>query len=514
MFDTQRIANNYPLNSRIRQDPSSLGFRMFSIQGEFIEKYVKDLIRFKVSQYPLTSFTDQTKDIVIWDISDFEFTYEDDELNRFIISPIVKGDGIELDIVNETVDLLYALPSTLAFSSTISNYDAVVYDSDISDTGVINDIEVAGHLYLEITNATRFINVTDAAKERSPVLRAQIHLEGEDANGNEIIENLFPIYNGIYRTVNRYSKLLVIETINIQGDNAHLTIKSLDFDTTSYRSLYHNTVTPELQSELLKEFDDNFFYLKYPIFPVEAGTRVNEDKETITAFALYDSEDNRLEIDDITFVQNTEDMIVLSNDKIYFFKSWLPNLFQTTVNERSREIIVTIEPLTRYPTLDTEIKCFFYTRSIFKKIDTVTIKLIDPDGEIFYLNDNFELQESSFTFLGDVAEWPADTFSDKTFLFTPDKAGQWEFVTSVIDTDGDEYNDVSCLFVPFLTPDKELTLDEIYESISYGEDGKLYCFDGTDTDIYEFSYNVCLIASEDGKVFTREDYDELEVVYE
>ena len=322
MFNTQRIVNSYPLNSRVRNDPSSLGFRMFSIQGDFIDGFRKDLLRFKLSYYPLTSFTDYIKDINIWDISDFTFQYEDDELNRFIINPTVYGDGTELEIVDETVDLFYSLPTSIAINSdsTIASYDAIVYDEDVDTTGTISDIEVAGHLYIEITNATRFINVTDNSKERSPVLRARLHLEGEDSNGNEIIEDIFPDRNGIYVTSNRFSKLVSLYIINVQGASAHLTIKSLDFDITSYRSSFYNAVTPDNEYELIKEFDADFFYLKYPIFPVEAGTRVNEDKETIAAFVLYDSDNNRLDIDDITFIRSTEELIVLSDNKIYFYR--------------------------------------------------------------------------------------------------------------------------------------------------------------------------------------------------
>ena len=68
--------------------------------------------------------------------------------------------------------------------------------------------------------------------------------------------------------------------------------------------------------------------------------------------------------------------------------------------------------------------------------------------------------------------------------------------------------------MPSLVAEKEFTLDNSYESISYGEDGNLYCFDGVDVDVYNFIYDICMIVSGDGRVYTREEYEELEVVYE
>lgn len=513
MFSTQKIVNNYPKNLRLREDPSSLGFRFFSLHGDFLQLFFKDLRRLQQNFFPVTSSTDVANISYLWDIGTFEFEFEDPLTMNYLKYPTVNGDSFSLTVSKTLEEFLFLPPTRISYVEEY-NFDGIVYESTLTESSTINDIVIPGRLYIEINGATRFYQ-TSVNNAKSPPKRATLILVGEDAYGNELNEHITLNYNGIYVTKDIYYKLISIVLSNIETDGGSIIIKSLDLDISSIPSKYEIGILSDKAVELKKEFDENFFYIKYPVFDIQASQRLTEDKETFCAFALRDEDDNIISIDDISFIYDLETLAALSGNKVYIYDSWLPPVFQAPISERTSEIVIGAELTTPYPTLNEDFIFYIYNRSIYRRSKQITIKIIDPDNEEFYINGDLELSETEFTFLGDpTTDWPGDTFADKKVTMVPDKTGQWELVITTVDIDENEYIDVINFIVPSLTASKTLTLDEDYDSISFSCDGFLYALTGENLHKYRLYYDYCIIDIKSKTLFSRENYDDLEVIYE
>ena len=521
MFKNQRIVNSFPRNSRVRQDPSSLGARIFTIQSEFSERWEKDLRRFKISYYPKYSLTDISDHIYIWDLSGFEFQYKDTDLNIGTLNPTILGDDVELEVVDSSIALLNGLPTKVSLIDSILDHDGIIYDSLISEASEtsILDIRRSGRLWITISNVDNFSLPIDSRNERSPIFSALLRLEGKDIYGNSIIEDIYPDRNQTYLTTNIYSILDNIVLTNVSDTDGRITIKSFDFNLPFQIARDESVITIDERNlrELMIRNDSDFLYLEYPIFDVEANRRISSENEIVTGIGLFDTDDNRIFINDITFEPSQQRLVVLSSTgKLLFYERWLPPFFTTPKNSRTLEVVGHIELETYHPVKDSELKCYVFTRSLSKRVNTIQIKLIDPDGDIFYLNDDMAITDREFFFLGAPSvDWPADSMNDIFFTIVPDKFGQWEFVITAIDTDGNEYIDVLNFMVPSLKADKEFDLGDTYDSISYHEDGKIYCYKQDDNriDIFDMKYDICLLLSANSSLYTRETYDEIELSY-
>jgi hypothetical protein len=513
MFGTQKIVNRYPLNTRMRQDPSSLGFRMFSVIGDLHQQFDKDLQRLGESYFTKSSHTDIPGEFFEWDINDFVFTFENDYDALAPKIPTVEGDSIALTHCEEYADLIHSLPTSLEETSTYLSYVGLVYSAALSGSGTIYDIEVPGRLTIKLDGVESYQTVADSTKVRSPVLRAQLRLSGEDLHGNEIEEEIFPTRDAVYLTTNVFSKLLSFAFHNIEGTSGTIQIRALDFDIDSHESRFNFVVQPDRRDPLYIEFDENFIYLRYYIFQSVAGSRLEVDKETFCAFALYDEDGDRLSIRDISLTDSTETLVVLSEGQLHFFPNWLPPHFNMPSEDRTREVIVTAEIPNHYPVLDQETVFYLYTRSIEKRVQEVQVTLVDPDGDTFYLNEDREFQTSPWTFQGVNTLAPGDSFLDKKILWTPDKVGQWDLIIVTEDTDGTSYTDVTSVLVPKLVPVKSLSVDASYTDVAAHEDGNFYFSDGTDTFALTPVRDVFLIDTQNKRVFTLRDYTTLNVSY-
>lgn len=514
MFGTQKIVNRYPLNTRIRQDPSSLGFRTFSVLGDMHYQFDKDLIRFREAYFVKSSHTDIPADFFEWDIYDFVFTYEDDYDAQDAVIPTVTGDATALLECETYADFVHSLPTSLALTRTVLANTGLIYSSPLASTSTISDVEIPGRLTIKLDGVESYQTVADNTKVRSPILRAHIRLEGEDQYGNEVREDIFPERDGVYVTNNIFAKLLSFAFYNIEGTSGTIEIRALDFDISSHESRFNLIVQPDRQDPLYVEFDENFVYLKYFIFPSVAGSRLEGEMETFCAFALYDADDNRISIRDISLTHSTETLVVLSEGELHFFNNWLPPHFNLPSEDRTREIIVTAEIPNHYPTLDQETTFYLYTRSIEKRVAQVQVSIVDPDGDVFYLNEDREFQTAEWTLQGDVTTLaPGDSFLDKKILWTPDKLGQWDLIIVTEDIDGVTYTDVTSVIVPKLIPDKTLVVDASYMDVAAHEDGNYYFSDGTDTFALTPSRDVFLLDTQNKRVFTLQDYTSLNVSY-
>lgn len=512
MFETQRFANIFEAGTSAREDASSFAQRFFSVFGEINTYFYKDLIRFKKSFFPKMSITDLISSVYEWDISNFSFQYYSD-LNRNIIVPTVNGDGLELEIFTTVDSFLNCLPFDLNFDSSFTD-SYIIYESLISESSAIQDIIVPNYLYIEFNNVTSFAVSGDTTISSSPNYIAKLTIEGEDYYGNEIIEYIYPTVNGVYTTLNIYSKINNLLLVNVEGSEATLTIKALDFNLLEYISNYNIVTTSEVQTPLIMDYDEDFFIIKYYIFPPQNGQRVSSDKELFGKVKLLTSSEEEISITDISFSSNREELYVLSSNKVFIFDNWINDIhFRAPQIDRTLETLMTADFMYRLSGLNETNTCYIGPSKTGKRIKDYTIYFKDPDGELLYLNNDYEFTSSLFTFLTDTSISNQSTINNFQFDFILDKLGQWDFVIESTDFENKEYVYTTSILVPSLLAAREINLDNTYTGISYHPEGFIYLFDGNVIDKYILSFNAVYIDSFNRKAYTIENYSDLELVY-
>lgn len=511
MFETQRLANNFDYNAGIREDASSFGQRFFSIFGEINTYFYKDLLRFKTSFFPKQSLTDIIPSVYSWDISDFTFQYYSDQNNNILL-PTVTGDSQALSVFTSVDDFLNSLIFDLEFTGSVSDY-SLIYNSSVEEAGSILDINIPNYLYIEFTDIASFAISHDTSLSLAPNYIAKLSLEGEDIYGNPILEQIFPTVNGVYRTSNIYSKLNSLLLVNIDGPGT-LKIKTLDFDLLEYISSYSIVTTSEIQTPLILDYDDDFFHIKYYLFPPQNGTRISEDKETFAKVKLLDASEEEITIRDITVSANREELYVLSENKISIYDNWINNLYFTVPQmDRTLETLLTADFMYRVSGLNESNHCYIGPSKIGKRIKDYTIYFIDPTGERLYLQLDYDFTTTPFTFVADNTLSSSETIDNFQIEFSLDKLGQWDLVIESTDFNDNEYIYVTSVLVPFLISSKDIILDEAYELISYHPEGSIYLSKDGILDKYSFIYNTALIDSFNKKLYTIENYSNLELTY-
>lgn len=507
MFETQRLVNSFDSETSIREDASSLGQRFFSVFGEINTTFYKDLIRLKTSFFPKKSLTDIISNLYVWDIGNFTFNYES---NQNIVIPTISGDETELIVKSSIDDFLNALPVNVIYSQSFIDQN-IIYD--LSDSDNILDIEIPNYLFIEILDVTSFYSSSDPSLSRAPNFSAKLTLEGEDIYGNSITEYVYPTVNGVYRTSFIYAKLTSLTAVNFEG-SFNLRIKALDFNLLEYISKYSFVTLSELQTPLIMDFENNFFYLKYYIFPPKNGQRVSDDKEIFAKVKLLDSNNEEINIKDITFSENREELYVLSDNKICIYDNWIDDLYFTTPQvERSLETLLTADFMYRVSGLEQSNVCYLGASKVGKSIKSYTIYFIDPTGEVFYLNADLELSSTPYTFVADNTFTLLETINNFQFSFTLDVLGQWDLVIESTDFEDHEYTYVTSLLCPSLVSSQDISVNSNYTAIAYHSSGKLYLTNETTIDEYTFSYQSCLLDSLNKKLYTIENYSNLEIVY-
>jgi len=514
MFETQKLVNHFPKDSLMRKDPSSFGFRFFSIFGELSQNFVRDLINFKNSYYPLTYNNDSLSTAYSWDIGDFGFTFTDLSNNSVFKVPSAYGDSAQLEYAKDDVTFINSLPSALKFIQSFSGAEYVVYESDLNDSSSINDFDFPSKLFIEFSGVSSFSISDDSDNALARQKNASLHLIGEDFYGNEIDEYISPSVNGVYITKYFYSKLLDFTLINISSDG-NIKIKCLDFNLLEYISESFLAITPEINTLLVKDFDEDFFILKYYIFPPENGKRISDEKETLAEYKLLDSEGNYLTIEDITFSKSLEDLYVLSSGKLYIYRNWLDSLlFNAPAQERTLEVLMSASFMYSHIGLNKVNVCYINQNLLNKKVDNYQIILIDPNNNRFYLNSDYEFDSDIYYFQNNYYTENVNYVPDFSFEFALDTIGQWELNIVAVDTDGNEYIFVSNVMCPYLEPDKEITLTKNYTAISYSYDGYLYLKYNDEIDRYKTINNTYFIDFTNKILYTTETFSNLEVIYE
>lgn len=514
-FRTQRLANRFPLWTKLRKDPSSFGSRFFDTFAEGLEnnsitnkRLLEDLTLTKrnIGRSFLYEVILDTEDQIRIEGSSW-------------IYPEVIGtiNSVEYNIskANTITDLIMATPTRLSLVGTLTSTNRLVWDSD--NPFVYFAFDYPERLWIKINNSTHYVNKT-RSKDIDYSGLSSIIIYGIDYDYHEFQEKIQIDDDGLFITNNVFREVSLIER---EGFNGHIEITAghtnQEYEVDPYRILIMDDLEGPLKY-FLTSGETSYLSYKTDRFKLgrqyrKPGIEVLENTEEFVTLALED-----VDGEDYTAVSlainpyNTFLYILDDVGRIHIYDPELP-VFSALAVEDTVSSYVEINAVHSYAKyLNTE---YLWTRfaRIRYPIVWIEIKRIDPDNIITYLQSDKNSWSSSpaqiscsITGKNKVENW-----KDFRFETLYNKKGLW---TYVVTTKTNVDLTVFTTAVQCATLRASATLNTSLsggELIYFGDDG-LITVDFEEV-AYQFEEHVdtYLIDERAGKIWLSDNYDDVRI---
>lgn len=526
---TQRIVNNYPSWTKIRKDPSSFGFRFYSVIGNHF-----DFANAELKQKYL-SFQLNKEGLGLGNL--YTINLEDDD---YMVStattggdltwayPTVVGDSHGVTRIESLEELYWTVPNRLAVEETVSFANIVVATKSYLGTATINALTVPARLKVILSGSTNWFKRTSINNRLETGIHRVI-LTGYDLNGLYIKEDIDVLDDGSYFTRNIYSELLTIDTQGLDSDITihaynsktvledpfHLAVGVSGIQGPLYLSLSYNadSSTSEIlyYTSLAKRGEDY----------KDGSNEIPYNQENLWGQALLDSGGNEIQIVDYCFNPNTTRLYALdTTGKIHIYEYNLQSFITPTLqDDLSKVSYVDIDASESWTMYNDSLLMFTrFSRPRFP-VSSVQIKRISPTGTINYLQADKSWSASAYSFPGDpnASGLFENTFRDIVFSSTFNEFGQWEFYCTT-----NTIHDSTVTFTG-VKVDSLIANASIASGVSsgialnYSDDNYLTITTGTSGNytLHKIKeYSDVYYADEDTQtLFLREDYSSVSVSY-
>lgn len=440
---TQRLANNFPFWTRLRQDPSSVGQRMLSVWANYYEQAlvedikllaVDDVLGQDLGQGQLFQVPLLEEDYVV-------FEEQPDGSSGFVYPDVVTGDidssTITLVRAEFFENFFTALPNTLTEDDTHNVTSWLLWTS--AAPGTPASIEEPDHLTISVQGSTLY-DLEDEIPGYHGT--AYVYLEGEDLNGVEITEVIRITDDGVFKTNDIFSALTEQPVfIGFDGTlEVYLGSRLISLDR---KDPYRAAVTPEREGPALYKLVD-FGGTNYLQTAQRFVVQGKSYRRPTIELALQDFEDE-LSWQQMLDTTETPYQPISFDISPYDGSLWvLDNAggihvhdigltqFEIPPEEATFEHYVQVIPLRHRARFGEELPMWTWFRILRAPIKKVRIRRIDPSGNTEYLNDSGLWVGSSFDFFGDnTARRPEESWTDFKFTNTFDELGQWNFYCEV-----------------------------------------------------------------------------------
>lgn len=527
-FKTQRLANQYPLYSKIRRDPSSLGQRFFSAFAEYFDFAESELWRMKDEFFLLKWHLGKTS---LWSIDLLEADYLPLTTlagggQKVTYPTTVNGDHSilgALTLVRDTSleELLHREPTRLSLADTLAIQDITIWDS--SAPGTFGVMAYPERLSINVESSTRYKRKT-ALNDRMFNDFYGIILKGKDINGLDIQESINVRDDGVYTTRNIWSK--IEEAPDYDGFDGNITIGYKAADYPYVVDIYHVGVLIDVEGPLklrtsVAAEESNITVLEYLTDRYKVGTAYRtgdvaiDNIEVIAPQILKDSDGGDIEAVDLTIsYENTLLYVIDTNGFLHVYEHGLHAFDPPSEDIATEQIRIRIDPLQHYAQYNQTMSLWTHHAFPRDNINSVVIKRTSPSGTSLYLQSDLSWNVSPYTFLGNIdAKEAADSWQDIKFETTFDEYGQWDYYTTV--RSGSDIT-VAHTAVMVDSLDALVSIDtEIANpnSIFFSQEGYVTITDGTN--YYKFNEHRDSYFADpvNQQLIFREDYNDVEVTY-
>lgn len=545
---SQKLANYYPSWARGRQDRQSvLQYFANPIANELQEV----LRRTRIALNNGTLSTTDMYDIdIVYETKlglnfDFQYDTSDYQIPKLIFPTVtVEIDTVPTAIDNaegNTLDNFWynAAPTRLTIDATSLPYSQVLLESSLvtGSFDTFNDPYEPGYLYVTISDATVFIN--ESTREEG-----YVRISGINRQGLQDYENVSFLFNMTKRTVKEWKSISTVEVININlGSDPKIKIDALDFNHSHYSysdELYYDELGPKdlfIRPATIGG-EAHLEYLIYNISQQEdlyAGDlylheQVNNTIKltTIDTVRLLSSSEGTIgALLDVALQDNRYKAYVLSDDgKLRIYNTRNNYIDSNVLRERTPDVKTAIDIDSDMVTNGDTVKLKPHRHTGTNKIIKYKWDIEKPNGtkSTFKFNATTGVfDEIAYATNADSSAWsinpyehtsPYD-FSYKTLEYAIDSYGGHIVTLNTMYDDGNIDIDIRALQSKSIVPIAEITCGVANPvGISINSDGEICIIDNVD-DVHKIDlyYDYTMIDIENKIVYTREEYDDIQVTY-
>lgn len=490
-FYGQRLANKFPLWSKVRIDPSSLGQRIFSSFGDYFEQSTEEKVQLAELKYvlPKRLGLESIQTVVLEEENFISTTNVNGRITPIFpsISATRDSSTITPTYVSTVEEFLNGLPSSITVNNLIIIGSKNIWTSSVPT--IFNSINPADYLVITISNSTNYKRVTINSEELFGGITG-LKLYGRDQNYQEFYEFIPIIDDGIYITHNIFQTLLSVEYDGFDGD--------IEINLTTRGSIYIKdpfrlAVTPELEGPLRLSINSNnsYTFLEYatPLYLTGQEYRRTDsnilDEEITEIIAqqvlLNQLGDSIVPIDLAISPSNTKLYVLDTSNQINIFTPGVTEFIppSESIDETT---YISLVPLKNRVLLDETIPLWTWFHTLRAPVVHVTIYIVSPDGTKYYLQDDRSWSTIFNNMSGTpIAGLPEDTWSDIKFNRQFNLLGQWDLYCNVrlrgLDDSG--FTSHTAIMCESLQAERTFSTDLIdLDGIYFGHNGLLYVTSG------------------------------------
>lgn len=452
-FKLQRIANQFPLWTKTRSDPSSMGQRLLSTFASYFDFAEAEMIRFRdegfVNKWHLGHEA-------LWSI----WLEEED----YLATVATVGGGlavtypVDVEATHESLgsitllresdfaDLLYGVPQRLELKETITINNLDIWTSLTPET--FNSLSYPERLTINVSGSTKY-NRKTALEDRLHSGFNGMIVTGKDINGLETKEKIDIRDDGVYTTRTIWSR--IAEQPLIDGFNGSVTLGYKQANLPYVLDPYHIGVLQDVEGplklRLIKEavegedeITETVSFLEYFTDRFKLGSAYRSDPQTINneesigKTVLLDSSGEHYDVVDLAISYENAKLYVLDSDGyIHVYEHGLSPFSppKGDLKQTSSTRIVP-QPLQHYVAYGATESMWTFHKNPRNLIESVEVRRIKPDGTVEYLQDDLSWGLIVYSFSGELkATVASNSWNDLSFSVEYDQLGQWDFFIKV-----------------------------------------------------------------------------------
>lgn len=517
-FRTQRLANRFPLWTKVRSDPSSMGSRLLQTFAEGLEensitaqRLVENLVLGKrsVGRGFLHEIILEGDDVLVPSetASGYEWEYP-------VVTGTVGADVFTVEKLDTLTDMLCSFPTRFSTEKSSSHGSRVIWESSAPYT--YSALDYVDRLWVKVEGSTSFVNKSlKRDREKSGI--AAITILGVDKSHNTFSEVITIVDDGVY--VTSFAFMQVTEIL-YEGFNGTVTVTlgpdDLPFELDPYRVLVFDDMEGPLKLELES---GALSYVTYVADRFKTGKQYRRpgietlnNEEAQISLLLQDSDGVEYEALSIAVSPNNTYLYSLDTlGRVHVHDHTMPEFIAPAANDTvaSYMDIVPLAPYARFGRTE-----YLWTRFSRMRypIAWIQIKRTSPLGTVSYLqsdktwgvsvtNINYPLQ----------AKAALNQWKDFRFSTEYDETGTWEYeltTKSTVDTTVFVVSVCCASLVANVTIDTEMVgLSSLY----FDDNGYLVVDTGTVAYFLNEHVDKYIIDEELSHIWLSDEYDSIEV---
>ena len=526
IFRTQRLVNKFPLWSKVRSDPSSLGARFLSVFAEYYDFRNTELLKMKREMNLLKPHLGRGNSwnvqLVGEDQLPVEITTGGDRVWTYpttVVGTHALGDKT-LVRVEDIEALLWSPPDEVSLAETIPTTDFLIWTS--AAPTVFNVMSYPERLEIVVENSMNYF-ARSPVKNREASGKHLVEIEGKDINGIPFTEHVTIVDDGVYRSRTIVSEVTAVRSDGFSGDLLLYLNTPTTATTRKVIDMYHLGVSDNTEGplELALVSDVLTYNVRRILAGVnyrKGGDKVVDNYELFWEQELGDTVGGALTgFLDLAINLETSRLYALQdNGTIWVYDHGLTpfNPPASIAHTVTKNTFIEINPLRPWALLNENMRMHtMHTHPRFPVVD-IEIMRRSPAGVEEYLQaDRTTWAAGVVKHSGSGTEnvLPEESWADFGFDSLFDEYGQWEFycITRTIGGSSVTYMGV---MVDKLTAVAELATGVAMPTGMYfSENGQLCVTDAANVYRFEEHGHFYFASGAGQRLLLREEYTNVEV---